>query len=203
MAVLGMYEFLERVSKLTSTQDKVENLRANDTMALRMVLQAVFDPTVKFLLPEGDPPFRVNDLVDQQHVFHREADKIRYFVEGFHPTLNQNKREAMFIEFLERLDPQDAKLLLGMKSKKLPFNGISLGMVKEAFPDLLPHVDVDTTLEAAINDQAVNEEKPKRILNNSPRGKRWFHNPEERTEYMYHEGTEPEGWIKGRLPKIA
>ena len=135
--VLGMYEFLNKVSKLKKTQEKVDNLAANDTMALRVVLQAVFDPTVKFLLPEGEPPYKVNDLVDQQHVFHKEADKIRYFVEGFYPTLNQAKREAMFVEFLERLDPDDAKLVLGMKDKKMPFPGITVQHVKEALPGLI------------------------------------------------------------------
>ena len=137
MAVLGMYEFLHKVSKLKKTQEKVDNIKANDTMALRIVLQAVFDPNVKFLLPEGEPPYKPNDLVDQHHIFHKEADRIRYFVEGFHPNLNQSKREMMFVEFLERLDPEDAKLVLAMKEKKLPFPGITLQHVKEALPGLI------------------------------------------------------------------
>jgi hypothetical protein len=136
MAVLGMYEFLHRVSKLKKTQDKIDNIKANDTFALRVILQAVFDPKVKFLLPEGEPPYKPNDIVDQQHVLHREADRIRYFVEGFHPNLNQTKREAMFVEFLERLDPLDAKLVLAIKEKKMPFPGITLQHVKEGLPGI-------------------------------------------------------------------
>lgn len=137
MAVLGMYEFLHRVSKLKKTQEKVDNLKANDTFALRVILQAVFDPTVKFLLPEGEPPYTPNTLVDQQHILHKEADKLRYFVDGFYPTLNQSKREMMFVEFLERLDPEDAKLVLSLKEKKLPFPGITIQHVKEALPGLI------------------------------------------------------------------
>ena len=72
MAVLGMYEFLNRVSKLKRTQEKIDNIKANDTFALRVILQAAFDPKVKFLLPEGDPPYKPNDLVDQQHILHKE-----------------------------------------------------------------------------------------------------------------------------------
>ena len=120
MAVLGMYEFLHRVSKLKRTQEKIDNIKANDTFALRVILQAAFDPKVKFLLPEGDPPYKPNELVDQQHILHKEADKIRYFVEGFYPGLNQAKRESMFVEFLERLDPDDAKLILAIKDKQMP-----------------------------------------------------------------------------------
>ena len=131
-----MYEFLHRVSKLKRTQEKIDNIKANDTFALRVILQAAFDPKVKFLLPEGDPPYKPNDLVDQQHILHKEADKIRYFVEGFYPGLNQAKRESMFVEFLERLDPNDAKLVLAIKDKKMPFNGITIQHVKEGLPGL-------------------------------------------------------------------
>lgn len=137
MAVLGMYEFLNKVSKLKKTQEKVDNLKANDTLALRVILQAAFDPSIKFLLPEGEPPFKPTEVVDQQHVLHRDAEKLRYFVEGFYPDLNQNKREMMFIELLERVDPLDAKLLVAIKDKKMPFPGITIQHVKEALPGLI------------------------------------------------------------------
>lgn len=137
MAVLGMYEFLNKVSKLKKTQEKVDNLKANDTLALRVILQAAFDPSIKFLLPEGEPPYKPTEVVDQQHVLHRDAEKLRYFVEGFYPDLNQNKREMMFIELLERVDPLDAKLLVAIKDKKMPFPGITIQHVKEALPGLI------------------------------------------------------------------
>ena len=135
--VVSMYEFLLRVSKLKRTQEKIEAFQGNDTLALRIILQGVFDPNVEWLLPEGEPPYKPNDLVDQQHILHREADKLRYFVKGFHDNLPQTKREAMFVQLLERVDPQDAKLLLAMKEKKLPFNGITINHVKEGLPGLI------------------------------------------------------------------
>lgn len=134
--VVGMAEFLERVGKLKRTQEKVDMLRANDTLALRIVLQAAYDPSVKFLLPEGVPPYKKNELVDQEHIFHKDAPHIRYFVEGFHPNLTSNKREMMFVQFLERLAPADAELLCNIKDKK-PIKGITIGHVKEALPGLI------------------------------------------------------------------
>lgn len=134
--VVGMAEFLEKVGKQKRTQDKIDMLKANDTLALRIILQAAYDPKVKFLLPPGDPPFKPTELVDQQHVFHKDARMIQYFVEGFYPDLAQVKREAMFIEFLERLDPKDAQLLLLAKAKK-PIKGITLQHVTEALPGLI------------------------------------------------------------------
>lgn len=134
--VVGMAEFLEKVGKQKRTQDKIDMLKANDTLALRIILQAAYDPKVKFLLPPGDPPFKPTELVDQQHIFHKDARMIQYFVEGFYPDLSQVKREAMFIEFLERLDPKDAQLLLLAKAKK-PIKGITLQHVTEALPGLI------------------------------------------------------------------
>lgn len=134
--VVGMAEFLEKIGKYKRTQDKIDALKANDTFALRVILQATYDPTVKFLLPEGAPPYKPNELVDQEHVFHKEARMVQYFVEGFHPNLAKNKREMMFVEFLERLAPKDAELLINAKDKK-PIKGITIQHVKEAFPGLI------------------------------------------------------------------
>jgi hypothetical protein len=134
---VSVAEFLEKVGKLRKTQEKVNALKANDSYILRVVLQGAFDPTVKWLLPEGEPPYKPNDLQDQEHVLINEAKKILYFVEGFHDTLPSTKREQMFIELLERIDPKDAKLLCSIKEKKLPFNGITVQHVKEAFPGMI------------------------------------------------------------------
>lgn len=134
--VVGMAEFLEKVGKQKRTQEKVDMLRANDTFALRVILQATYDPNVKFLLPEGAPPYKPNELVDQEHILHKEAKMVQYFVEGFHPDLKQNKREMMFVEFLERLAPKDAELLLNAKDKK-PIKGITIQHIREALPGLI------------------------------------------------------------------
>ena len=134
--VVGMAEFLEKVGKQKRTQDKIDMIRANDTFALRVILQAVYDPNVKFALPEGSPPYKPNELVDQHHVFHKDARLVQYFVQGFYTDLPQTKRETMFIEFLERLEPKDAELLLQAKDKK-PIKGITLHHITEALPGLI------------------------------------------------------------------
>lgn len=134
---VSVAEFLEKVANLKRTQDKVDALRANDSYVMRVVMQAAFDPNVKFLLPEGVPPFKVNDLVDQEGVFINEARKMVYFIEGFHPNLAQTKRETMFIELLESVCPKDAELLCALKEKRLHVKGITIKHVIEAYPGLI------------------------------------------------------------------
>jgi len=135
--VIGMSEFLQKVAKLKKTQEKIDALKHNDSIQLRIILQGAFDPSVVWLLPPGEPPYKPNELVDQQHVLLKECEKLRYFIKGFHDNLNQTKRETMFVELLERVDPEDAKLLCAIKDKKMPFNGITLQHVKEGLPGLI------------------------------------------------------------------
>ena len=134
--VNGIAEFLNNVAKLKKTEEKVTALKFNDSIQLRIVLQGMFDPSVKWLLPEGDPPYVPNKLVDQEHVLIKDVEKLRYYIEGFYPSLKQAKRETMFVELLERVAPADAVLLCQMKDKKrIP--GITIDHVKAAFPDLI------------------------------------------------------------------
>jgi hypothetical protein len=136
--VVGIAEYLESVSKMKKKEDRIAALRKSDGFPLRTILQGAFDPRIKWLLPEGTPPYKPNELVDQEHVLIRESRKLAYFVEGGHPNLKQLKREAMFIELLENCAPADAKLLCAIKEKTLPWKNINVELVNEAFPGFIP-----------------------------------------------------------------
>lgn len=138
--VIGIAEILNKISRMKKTQEKVDALRQNDSLALRIMLQAAYDPNVKFALPPGVPPYKPNDLNDQEHIFKKEADKVKYFIEGFYPNLKSTKREIMFIEFLERIAPEDAAMLCAAKDKT-PIRGISMKHINEALPGLIPNVE--------------------------------------------------------------
>ena len=66
------------------------------------------------------------------------AKKLDLFIEGGRPVATQTKREMLFIEMLESVHPEDAKILLNMVQKSAPVKGITKAVVKQAFPDLLP-----------------------------------------------------------------
>ena len=137
--VTGIAEILNKISRTKRTQEKIDALRKNDCLALRIMIQAAYDKNVNSALPEGVPPYKPNQLVDQEHIFKKEADKVRYFVDGFYPNLKQAKREIMFIEFLERLAPADAEMLCSVKDKN-KIKGITVQHISEALPGLLPDV---------------------------------------------------------------
>lgn len=135
---LGVAEILEKVSKLNTDEERIVMLRQNWNVPLETVIRGAFDPNIKWALPEGDPPYKPNDLVDQQHVFYSECRKMYLFIEGGHPTLKPIRRESLYVELLEKVDPQDAKLLLAIKDKKMPYPNITPELIKKGFPGLLP-----------------------------------------------------------------
>ena len=138
---IGIAEFLDKVSKLRKREDKVAALKHNDSYQLRTILQAAFDPRVVFELPDGDVPYKPNDLPDQEGILLHEVRKLVYFVRGPYSGMNSLKREHMFIDLLETIDKTDAVMLVAIKDKKFPFK-IDEKMVREAFPDLLPAEEV-------------------------------------------------------------
>jgi hypothetical protein len=138
--------FLEKVGKLKRTQEKINALKSNDSYVLRVVLQAIYDPNVKFALPEGTPPYKPNSLVDQEYVLIADARYISYFIESLSPDIKPMKRESLFVEFLERLDPKDAELVLQMKDKKV-IKGITIQHVVEALPGIIAGVEPNLHLE--------------------------------------------------------
>jgi hypothetical protein len=127
---------LDQINKLDKKEERIEALRVNGVPVLKNILKNMFDPNVKFLLPEGRPPFRPNRF-DEPKALLQEAHKFYLFVEGGNPNLKSVRREQLFIQILEVVNADDAELLLAMKDKKCPYKGITRAIVNEAFPGLL------------------------------------------------------------------
>jgi len=130
-------EILDKVSKLKTKKEKVAWLKDQNTDGLRVVIKSSFDPKIKWLLPEGDVPFRRNDApAGTEHTdLHMESRKLYHFIEGGNYDITQTKRETLFIQILEGLQEEDADVLVAAKEKSLhrKFKGLSDNVVKEAF----------------------------------------------------------------------
>lgn len=136
----GISEILYEISKIKDFETRKNALRtAKDNKVLLQVLNAVFNPNVKFLLPEGTPPYKPAEKgMDLQTSLYRESKKMFYFIDGLSPKIPQLKRETLFVQMLEVLDPDDAKLVIAMKDKIMPYSGITYDLVYQTFPGMLP-----------------------------------------------------------------
>ena len=130
-------EILEKVAKLKTKKDKIEYLQKYNTDALRMVIKSSFDPKIEWALPEGDVPYTPNEAPEgtEHTLLSQEARTLFNFIRGGNGQLTQNKRETMFVQMLEGLHADEAKLVVAAKDKKLHqvYKGLSANVVKEAF----------------------------------------------------------------------
>lgn len=121
-----------------TVNDKVALLQQNISDPILIILKYAFDPNIKFILPDGAPPYKPCEFLDQEGRLYAELRRLYLFIEGGNPSLTKVKREFLFIQLLESIDKQDAELLVAVKDKKLPYKGLTAAVVKKAFPGLLP-----------------------------------------------------------------
>lgn len=132
----SIYNILKECSEPKSVKERVAKLQQNGIPVVQQILKYAFDPNIKFLLPEGDPPYKPNEYVDQEGILFSEARKLYLFIEGGNNNLTNFRRETLFIQFIEGIDKNDAKLICAIKDKKLPFKTLTKDIVKQAFPNL-------------------------------------------------------------------
>ena len=134
------YEIFKEVHNAKKKKEKIAVLHHYSSAALKTILGYTYDPRIKWLLPEGDPPYTpLPKGADQESALSSEIRKLYLFVEGdmdAQRNLKPHRREQLFISMLESIDPRDAKVLLGMKDRKLPFNGLTRKLVEEAFENM-------------------------------------------------------------------
>jgi hypothetical protein len=136
---LGIYEILNRVNAASGKKEKIEELRKhNDNQVLKLLLKMSLDKGLRWKLPEGEPPYKPSPDVDQQGMLYNEFKKFYLFLDDPRSAnVTPIKRENIFINLLEALHPEDAKIVLKVKDKKPLGKGITEKLVAEAFPGLL------------------------------------------------------------------
>jgi hypothetical protein len=142
MAKLTMHEILSEVGNASGRKAKIDILHKHSSPALKAVLGYAYDPTVEWALPSGEPPYKPANPIDVESVFHAEIRKFYLFTKGpseAQKNLNPIRREQLFLEMLESIHPDDARVLLAMKDRKLPYKGLTPKLVAEAFPNMTKH----------------------------------------------------------------
>ena len=160
-----VYEVLELASKQRSAAKKVEVLKKYEHDSLKSIFIFNFDETVISLLPKGEVPY--GDAEDQsvysgtlseniqkearggesatgqdmdgrgKTSLRREWQNLYHFVKGGNDSLNNIRREMMFINLLRGLHPLEAEVLILIKDRALESKyKITLQNVKDAYPDI-------------------------------------------------------------------
>lgn len=138
MATKLISDIFKEIEKTTGRKNKIAKLQEyQNNKTFMQILEAVSDVRVIFELPEGTPPYESSDdMIDNTGGLYQEIRKMYIFTKNRRSAeIHRIKRERIFIEFLESIHPEDAKLMLGVKEKKLPYKGITTKLIEEAFPE--------------------------------------------------------------------
>ena len=134
-----VHEILELVDKQRTKAKKIEILKEYDDLALKAILIWNFDPTAISVLPEGPVPYKENEVpIGTDHTsLRREWKNLYHFVKGGNDRLSAIRRETMFVQMLEGLHPEEAKIVCLVKDKDLESKyKITYDMVQQAYPDI-------------------------------------------------------------------
>ena len=139
----NVVETLEMVGKAKTREEKKQILLDRENFATKAILQLNYHPDVKWKIPKGAPPYTPSENQADASL-HFEVKKLDYYVDPSPHDIPMLRRESMFVQLLERLDPKDAKLIIAMKDKKITYKGLSYKLVKDTWPELLPDVEEET-----------------------------------------------------------
>ncbi len=133
-----VFELLARIDAIEDEGARADALRtAARNERMFDVLHYGLSPNIKFLVPAGDPPFKPNaDTVNSLPNMWNEVRRLYLYVEGG-KSLQDARRQTLFIQTLEFIHPKDAELVLAMKDRKWPYANISTEFVEKVFPGLL------------------------------------------------------------------
>jgi len=104
------------LDEINADPDKLE-LYKNDA-ALRIILMHAFVPQKKFILPEGEPPFKPAAEPMGMTPTNLFSELRRMYV-FLREDLTPLKRESLFISLLEGVHPTEAKMLIAVKDQVL------------------------------------------------------------------------------------
>lgn len=138
MTTESLAEIVSQACALEETADKVAYLRKNNSIPLRNILIFMYDNKFTFSIPSTPPPYNPSVHNESHGLLYREARKIVYLVNELSEgtNLTQIKRESLFIQMLEAVDREDAKLLVRMLSKT-PYPELPVEVIIEAFGPII------------------------------------------------------------------
>ena len=133
-------EILDYVETQKTKAKKVQALQEYRDDSLTAILIWNFDDRVQSAIPEGVVPYKENEVpVGTDHTsLRREWKNLYHFIKGANAELSSLRRETMFIQMLEGLHPEEAKIICLVKDKNLAEKyKLTRELVAEAFPDIV------------------------------------------------------------------
>lgn len=140
----NMYEVFEEFSKANTKEERVGVIEKNLSDVLITVLRLTFHPDFRWKLIEFPPNYKRVDIPRGMGYAHlgTELRRLQLFQDGM-PTAeilakNPKRQSELLLQFLESIEPEEAKVVMGIFKKELNVKGLTYDFVKHCFPLMLP-----------------------------------------------------------------
>ena len=131
-------EVLQKAHNAKTKAQKIKILKDHDSQTLRSIFIINYDESIECLLPEGTPPFKPNEAPKgtEHSMLEKEGRILHHFFKGG-SNIPRMRREQMFIQLLEGLHPDEAKVVILAKDGTLNKRyKITKACVEETFPQI-------------------------------------------------------------------
>jgi hypothetical protein len=138
--IKNVYEILEELAAVSTRTEKARILKENPLYHFKEVLRYTFNPECQFyaeefpkdyIKPNTFPGIRIAGIES-------EIRKAYLFLKG-NPTadiLTPEKRHVLLLQLIESFEPKEAEVWINMMNKDLKIKGLTMGLVKEVYPEL-------------------------------------------------------------------
>jgi len=133
-------EVLAEAGKIVQREERIKFLRLNKSPGLTDILRINYDDSIVSVLPLGAPSYKQDDAPKgyEYTILNKAYTQFKYFFKGpVSSGMKPLKREGLFLNLLESLNPEEAELLIAAKDKKMKSKGITKRLVNDTFPGLL------------------------------------------------------------------
>ena len=138
-----VHEIIDAANAKKTIKERIEFL-SDPKIAKRDIIRRLvfmsYNKSVEVLLPPVDPPFKPSDAPKGMNTpIDSESRRLSIFVKGLgHDDMNQSKRENVFIQILEAIDPDDGKILMAATQKKFRIKGLTIPQLNKIFDLNMP-----------------------------------------------------------------
>lgn len=142
----------ELLAEINDNPELLTQMRGDASLTL--LFKHAFDPEQKFILPEGDAPFKPDaaPIGMTPAILRQELRKLYVFMRK---DLTPIRRETLYIQLLESIHPSEAKVLVAVKDQKLTelYPNITHQLVYENGFVQVPPPEVTSKPKKVVQDQ--------------------------------------------------
>ena len=138
-----VHEIIDAANAKKTIKERIEFLsdpKISKRDIIRRLVFMSYNKSVEILLPSTAPPFKPSEQPKGMNTpIDSESRRLSIFVKGLgYDNMDQSKRENIFIQILEAIDPDDGKLLLLATQKKFRIKGLTIPQLNKIFDLNMP-----------------------------------------------------------------